>query len=141
MKTRKKKTERQKAVESLDKIFSEFIRRRKAVMDIATCVTCGIAKPWKEMQCGHYISRGKFGTRWDEKNCHVQCYACNVMLHGNYPKYARYLIGTYGINILDELELKGNSTPRFSVGELLLMVDEYKRKVELLTNGSIRAIV
>lgn len=121
-------------VKKLDTVFSQYIRLRNADhAGYATCVTCGVSKPWKEQQCGHYESRGKYGTRWDEKNCHVQCYRCNVALKGNYPAYARYLVRTFGETILDELELRSNQSPGFSIGELMLLIDHYTQQVKDLT--------
>lgn len=130
----KTKSSRKKAVEKLDKIFSQYIRLRHAVNGDAQCVTCGARKPWKELQCGHYESRGSFGTRWDEKNCHVQCYGCNVARKGNYPAYARYMVSTYGASILDTLAWKANNSPKLMTVELELLIVEYEGKVkELLT--------
>lgn len=36
-----KKPTRKSLVEKLDKIFSQYIRRKDAINEIATCVTCG----------------------------------------------------------------------------------------------------
>jgi len=44
-------------VKQLDKVFSEYIRKRD---DGKGCVTCGIKKPWQEMQACHSFSRGKY---------------------------------------------------------------------------------
>lgn len=122
-------------VKKLDEVFSQYIRLRATdFAGYAICVTCGVSKPWKEQQCGHYESRGKYGTRWDEKNCNVQCYRCNVALKGNYPAYSRYLVRKFGAGILDELELKSNQSPKFSLGELQLMIDDYSQRVKSLTN-------
>lgn len=34
------------------------------------------------MQCGHFISRSHTATRFDERNCRVQCVGCNVFGKG-----------------------------------------------------------
>lgn len=123
-------------VKDLDTIFSRYIRLRDALLVdgelLAQCVTCGIRAPWKSLQNGHYISRGKFGTRWDEKNCHPQCMACNVMKHGNYPEYALFMIKTYGISILDILSMKASAGGKYSRVEMQLMIDDYTKKVAVL---------
>ncbi len=74
-----------------DKIFSEYIRRR----DNGLCVCCGKVATWQEMQCGHYYSRGKFGTRYNEINCNSCCCRCNVFLSGNYPAYSEFMYNKY----------------------------------------------
>lgn len=130
-----KKTTRNRSwyVKKLDTVFSQFIRLRAADhIGYSACVTCGTSKPWKEQQCGHFESRGKFGTRWNEKNCNVQCYRCNVLLKGNYPAYSRYLVRMFGASILDELELMSNQSPKFSISELQLMTDDYTARVRTL---------
>ena len=62
-----------KLIQQLDKEFSIFIRRRYAINDIATCVTCGKKDHWKKLQAGHFMSRKHLSTRWDEDNVQVQC--------------------------------------------------------------------
>jgi hypothetical protein len=61
----------------LDGVFSQWIRRRHATSEgFSVCVSCHAVKPWKEMQCGHYVSRMYLATRWDDRNAHVQCASC-----------------------------------------------------------------
>ena len=44
-----------KLKKKLDKIFSEFIRRRNADhLGRVKCFTCGVEKHWKEQQAGHF---------------------------------------------------------------------------------------
>lgn len=127
---KKKKTEtRSQVVKKLDKVFSEYIRRKDAVNGIATCVTCGDRKDWKQLQNGHYMSRGHYGTRWDETNCHVQCAACNVFKKGNYTEYALYMINRYGAEHLEELKRKAHTPTKFSTQELREMTELYRGKL------------
>jgi len=125
-------------VKQLDTVFSRFIRLRYATLDLpsnelfATCVTCGVVKHWKEMDCGHYEGRGHFGTRWDERNCNVQCKRCNIFMKGNYTVYALYMVRTYGPEVLEQLALKANSSPGFTRYELQLMIDDYTMRVDKL---------
>lgn len=87
-----------------DKVFSVWIRLRDSdEMGMCRCFTCGAVKHWTEMQCGHYISRSWMALRYDEKNCHAQCVACNIFKMGNMDEYALALIRRYGKNILKEL--------------------------------------
>ena len=74
-----KKTQntRKRLVNALDKAFSEYIRRRYANdKGLVYCYTCGKQDHWKNMDCGHFMKRGYFPTRWDELNCRCQCQFC-----------------------------------------------------------------
>jgi len=131
-----KKQSRSKIVKKLDAIFSQYIRLKNSVLVggdlLAMCVTCKEVKPWKEQQNGHFITRGRYPTRWDETNCHVQDYRCNVALKGNYIEYTKYMIDEYGREYVDELEIKSRRTAKFSTVELLEMINDYEEKVKSL---------
>ena len=49
-----KKPSRKSIVKKLDTVFSQFIRRRFAVNEIARCVTCDKKAHWKELQAGFF---------------------------------------------------------------------------------------
>jgi len=125
----KKKT-RSQLVKEFDKVFSIYIRRRYG--DDATCVTCGVTKPWKEMQAGHFFSRGRYPTRWTEQNVHVQCYRCNVLLKGNYINYTRYMINRYTMEGVDALERKSVDGSKVSTPDLRWLIDVYKDRIKEL---------
>lgn len=86
----------------LDKVFSEYIRRR----DRGICCTCGVQKEWKLQQAGHYISRSHLSTRYNEINVHCQCISCNVFKSGNMPSYTLFLQRKFGGQIIEELYKK-----------------------------------
>ena len=62
-----------------DEAFSKYIRFRDTkggetlAERVGHCVTCGKPKRGDELQCGHWLSRKYFGTRWHEYNCAAQC--------------------------------------------------------------------
>ena len=128
---KKKAKKRSYYVKKLDTVFSQYIRQSKSVDGIATCVTCGSQKPWKEMQNGHFYTRGRYGTRWDETNCHIQDAACNVFLKGNYIIYTRYMIDKYGREYVDDLEKKSLTTTKFTTVEIQEMIEKYQRLLTL----------
>jgi len=123
-----KKPSRKLLVKKLDSIFSEYIRRRYARNEIATCVTCGKKDHWKKLQAGHFMSRKHYATRWDEDNVEVQCSACNVFRYGEQYLFAKYL----GEEKADKLLAKSRETVKFSDPELQDMIDIYKNKVSFL---------
>lgn len=76
------KVKRSTLVKNLDTVFSQYIRLRYAKDEIAECVTCGKKDHYKKLQCGHFMSRRHYSTRWDENNVGVQCYGCNITSQG-----------------------------------------------------------
>jgi len=123
-----KKPTRKGLIKKLDNVFSEFIRRRYAVNDIATCVTCGKKDHWKKLQAGHFMSRKHYATRWDEDNVEVQCSACNVFRYGEQYLFAKHL----GTKKADKLLAKSRETIKFADYELQEMINLYKTKISLL---------
>ena len=97
-----------KIEKKLDAIFSRFIRLRDALKTTWTttdliCYTCGKFTPVKDWHNMHFISRRFKRLRWSEVNCRGWCYACNVMLHGNYIVYTRKMQEDNWIEFVDEL--------------------------------------
>lgn len=86
----KKKTTSQLKKE-LDKLVSEYVRRSYANNETCTCYTCSKKALWKEMQCGHFISRVYLATRFDLRNLRVQCIGCNIFGNGKNVEFARNL--------------------------------------------------
>lgn len=77
------KTPRQKQVDKLDKLFSQYIRK-KAIKLVGGCQRCLTPKKsYKELQCIHFHSRRKMTVRFHENNAIGGCGACHLYLHGN----------------------------------------------------------
>ena len=113
-----------------DSVFSTYIRNKYAVNGYVMCVTCGILKPPKKMQAGHYIPRNILSTRYYEKNVHPQCYGCNVCKNGAKDNYALYLISQYGDGILEELAIRKNMTVKFTYTDYEEMIRGWKCQTE-----------
>ena len=128
----KKKPIRGKVVSKLDSIFSQYVRRRYANNDIAECFTCGKQDHWKELQCGHFQSRSHYSTRWDELNCQVQCFGCNIARSGEQFIFGMNLDQKYGSGTSNELFLKAKYLIKLSTDDLEDMIKKYKEKVENL---------
>lgn len=92
-----KKINRKLIVKKLDGVYSRYIRKTKADKNgMATCITCGKVAPWQELQCGHYFSRSKLPTRWDDDNCFPQCLTeeSNLKLfNGKYKSISKVNVG------------------------------------------------
>ena len=127
-----KKPTRKSLVIKLDTVFSQYIRRKDAIDEIATCVTCGKKDHWSKLQNGHWASRRHYSTRWDEQNCNVQCAGCNVFRAGEIYLYTKYLCSQYGENFPEELYIKSQKTVKFTDGDLIEMIGYYNNKVNEL---------
>ena len=131
------KVKKQKGIAQLkkiaDKIVSEYVRRKDADFNgYNSCFTCGVKKHYKELQCGHYISRIYGHTRYYLPNLRPQCPACNIFKHGNMDEYAlRLERETPGI--LEELNRWKKMPPTpFNWIELNKLIEDYKQKVKAL---------
>jgi hypothetical protein len=124
------KVKRSTLVKNLDTVFSQYIRRKDAINDIATCVTCGKKDHWSKLQNGHWASRRHYSTRWDERNCNVQCSGCNVFRAGEIYLYTKYLCSKYGDNFPEELYKLSQKTVKFTDSDLQDMILHYKDKLQ-----------
>jgi len=122
---------RKQLIQELDTIFSRYIRMKESIDGVARCVTCGTRDSWKMMDNGHYIVRGKIGTRFDERNCHVQCRRCNRLEQGKTRQYTLFMRARYGQAVIDELKVK--SKQGIKTFELEAMIKYYKEKVLILS--------
>lgn len=122
-------SERQRLIKALDKAFSEFIRLR-ATDDKgrANCFTCGTLKFWREGDAGHFQSRGKYSTRWDEINVQFQCKRCNGFRGGEQYQFAKNLDAHYGEGTADDLVRLSNQTRKYGAYELASMAEHYRRE-------------
>ena len=123
IKVKKKKPLRQLKKE-LDRVFSLWIRDR----DAHRCFTCDKVMSPKESQCGHFISRSHFNTRYSEINCHAQCVSCNVFKSGNMSEYAERLMNRYGPAIITKLNKEKRILKSWSPSELGQLIERYTLK-------------
>jgi hypothetical protein len=123
-----KKPTRKSLVTKLDTIFSQYIRRKDAINEISECITCGKKDHYKKLQCGHFMSRRHYSTRWDIDNVGVQCYACNITNQGMQYKFSQYL----GNNLSEQLYIKSKQVVKFADIDLIELIDYYTEKVNTL---------
>jgi hypothetical protein len=122
------KPTRKSLVIKLDTVFSQYIRRKDAIDEIAECITCGKKDHYKKLQCGHFMSRRHYSTRWEENNVGVQCYGCNISRHGEQYKFSLYL----GNNLSEEMNIKSKQIVKFADVDLIDMIEYYAAKLDLL---------
>ena len=125
-----KKVSRKNLIKKLDQVFSLYIRLRYATNEIAECYTCRKVDHYKKLQCGHFMSRKYYATRWDEDNCQVQCYSCNVMRYGEQYKFGLRLAKEKQLDLPEKLLAKTRKITKFSDVDIKEMIDLYKEKVQ-----------
>ena len=129
----KKKTSKAKLVEKLDKVFSQYIRLKYSSNGYCRCISCGRIHHWKEIQCGHYMSRRYLSTRWSEDNCRPQCVACNVFNQGNIQAYRLALVKEIGQQRVDLVEARARQEScKYGEFELEALIKHYSKEVSNL---------
>ena len=122
-----------KLKKKLDKLFSEYIRRRKAnYYGRVNCFTCGVEKHWKEQQAGHFQTRSHHSTRWDEVNVQVQCVKCNMFRQGEQYKFGMYLNQRFGEGTAEELEHRAKTVVKLNKIDYEEAIERYKQKIREL---------
>ena len=122
-----------KLKKKLDAIFSKYIRWYYADANgYVECYTCGVTKPVKEMQCGHFQSRRHYATRWHTDNCKPQCVKCNMFMQGNIWVYGNKLKAEIGDVKFNKLIQLSNSTVKYTQQDYLNMLEYYKKELNNL---------
>jgi hypothetical protein len=122
--------------------FSKYVRYRDGrysheLQGFETqCITCKVWKPLKEMQAGHFVTRANTLLRYDEENVNGQCYACNVMRHGDLYEYAKQLDAKYGPGTAEKLHNQRHTTHRLTVAELKIVIERSKFGVQSASAAS-----
>ena len=127
-----RKLSRGRLIKKLDSLFSKYIRRKDAINDIAKCVTCGVERHWKELQCGHFQSRRHYSTRWHENNTRPQCVKCNMFSQGEQYIFGKKLKDEIGDVMFDELILEKNRTQKYTLSDYKYLIEYYTKKLKEL---------
>ena len=119
----------QNRINDVAKVFQQLVRIVHA--DDAgncTCVTCGKVLPWNDsgMNSGHFISRSRHATVFHFINCHPQCAACNDHKGGNAAEYERFMIATYGSEVVSDLQICAEQKLKWTCEQLA------EKKIQLM---------
>ena len=120
-------------IKKLDKVFSEYIRRRDADDNgFVKCCTCPTVRHWKQMDAGHYIKRDQLSTRWDERNVYAQCVDCNRFHDGRILEYDNFIYDKLGSDEYNSLISRpwNNSGFKYMQHEIDELVEIYKQKIK-----------
>lgn len=113
-----------------DKYFSLYVRLRDSKKGFAECITCGISKPIKEMQAGHFVSRRVSALRFDELNVNAQCVGCNMFKAGEQYLYSKALDLKYGDGTADKLMSRRFETKKWTITELTEIIENSKQYIK-----------
>lgn len=95
-------------VKILDEETSYRVRTDAAIAagrgGLIPCYTCGSWHHFKEMDCGHMITRKNMGTRWKREILRPQCTSCNLYHEGRHVRFRERLIQEIGLVRVDTLE-------------------------------------
>lgn len=119
------------AKKKADKYFSLYIRSRDSNANgLSQCITCGTFKSWKDMDCGHFISRRFESVRYDERNAHSQCKKCNRFENGNQFEHGMKIDEKYGQGTAEKLLQESKMLCKRKQFDYEEIAKEYKLKVE-----------
>lgn len=117
----------------LDNVFSEYIRKRDSDGDgMVKCVTCGKVMHWKQVDCGHFVSRAKLNTRWDERNASGQCKQCNGFAGGQQYLHGLALEKRWGKGTADLMFAKSCIIRQMKSADYLWLINEFREKIKQL---------
>lgn len=130
----KKKVSVKDLKKKADKWWSIYIRLRDSENGEAPCITCGVTKPYKQMQCGHFVSRSVNKLRFDEENTNAQCVGCNMFKSGEQYLYAKALDAKYGDGTAEKLMAQRFDSHKFTIPELEQVIHDAKECIRFYEN-------
>lgn len=116
-------------------LCSEYVRRSHADDNgNCTCVTCGVIKPWQEMQAGHYVGGRGNAVLFNEEVIYPQCYHCNIYKKGAYDRYTIFMVKKHGLKKAEELlNLKHQGkVMKWDVAYLEKLEEDYQMRIKEL---------
>jgi Bacteriophage Lambda NinG protein len=105
-------------IAELDKLTSIIVRKRDR-----QCVTYGSRQG---LQCSHFYSRRYLAIKFDLRNCHAMCGACNKRHNHDSLPYLIYMQSRYGVEVIGELQTLRVSFHKAAEDELRVRLEQYK---------------
>ena len=117
-------------------LYAKVVKLRAYNERKLRCYTCdsSLVLNSTNTQLGHYLSRGAYpGLTFRPENSRLQCYRCNVHLHGNTIEFRHRLINEIGIEAVEKLEFSRHVMVKWTRGELLNMIEKFKEEISELS--------
>ena len=125
-----RKLSRKGLINKLDRIFSEYIRKKNAdKKGFVTCITSQKKYHYSEVDAGHFISRKEMSTRWHEDNVWPQSRFHNRFRYGKQYEYSLALEKKKQ-GLPKHLYNLSKETVKYSISDLEEMVEKYKKLLE-----------
>jgi len=117
-------------IEPLDKLVSEYVRRR-AIERIGGCERCLSGKTdYKQLQCSHFHGRAKKSTRHDEDNLAGLCAGCHMYLTAHPLEHVEWFKNHLGQEAFDLLNSRMRIPGKPDKAALILYFKEKLKEVE-----------
>lgn len=122
-------------IRKLDEEFSRRIRERdmteRSMMygPSGNCCTCNAPITYATSDCGHYLGRQYWATRWHPMNCAAQCRKCNRFNEGMKAQFRVYLVNKYGeekINLMEATHKLGRKPTAFLMEQIMERIKEIR---------------
>lgn len=101
-----------KAHEAALEALSKYIRTRdtwevEGGKRVGKCITCSNPGTYESLQCGHWLTRALWGTKFHPFNNHAQCWPCNDKMRGNgrAPLHEAAIRAIHGDGAIDLLKV------------------------------------
>ncbi len=131
---KKKQKTTAKIIDDCAVLMQKLVRLKAADSNgFCTCVTSGVRKHWKEMQGGHFIERGKLGTKLMEENIHPQTPYENqygMQRATTVLKYRQYMVDMYGEDFVEEMLEISRQVKKYTRAEALEIHVDLKARVK-----------
>lgn len=144
-KPEEKKASKIKKVKAYDElylwpVFSRYVRLRDTDKDgVGKCFTCSVRRYWRDLDCGHGAGRQHKGTKYNEKNNHVQCGKCNGFEGGRREVYKLEMDKRYGPGTWGLMEMASRKPFKLGKTECDIMITFYEQQIEkILETKSLR---
>lgn len=125
-------TNYKKLIKELDAVVGKFIRIRDTdSQGYGNCITCNKQLHFSEtklVNCGHFMSRKYFATRYNEQNMHFQCVGCNKYADGRQYEHGLYIDSRYGEGTAKELLLRSKQLTKQNSIDYKTLIDLYNDK-------------
>ena len=116
-------------ISPLDKLFSEFIRKR-AMQRVEGCERCLHGKTdYKQLQCSHFWGRGKKSVRYDEENAAGLCAGCHMYFTAHPVEHVKWFMERMGMDGFDLLRARAMKPQKIDENLIKLYLKERIKEV------------
>ena len=128
-------------IDELDKLASEYVRKR-AIQMAGGCERCltpkyDIAKDngsiftaWKQLQCCHFYSRRRHSVRYDPDNLVGLCANCHSYFHSQPLEFVEFIKARLGEEKFAQLRLRAEGRGKIDRAAWVIYLKQLLKEVE-----------